>query len=294
MSFVQSADELAGKAAFVTGAGSGIGRAIAQRLADRGVRVVVADIDERSVREVAAELTGRGVEAVPVALDVADLAAWRAAAAVAAEAFGRVDILCNNAGVGPARATLDQLSDADLDLVLNVNVRGVLNGIRTFVPAMKVDGFPAQIVNTASILSHFALAGAGDYVLSKYAALAVSETLRAELAGTAVSVAVLCPGLVDTGLHKNTSALRGAAPTQEPTVTLDKPTPGMAPEHVGDVVVDAIVTGRFYVFPHPEYAEILSLRTGEIQSAITASQTVGDRDDTGYLGRSVLDLQTSL
>lgn len=283
-----------GKLAVVTGAASGIGLAIAKSLARAGARVILADIDRTRLDDACASVSAIGVEAMPLLLDVTSTDSWQNAFRQAT-AIGRVDILCNNAGVGPARKTIAALEDEDWTFIFGVNALGIAKGIKTFLPAMQDGGHEAHIVNTASILSHFALAGAADYVMSKYAALAISETLRMELIGSRVGVSVLCPGLVDTGLQVNTKALRGGMPEVESAtspVLLQKPQAGIDPAFVGDAVVDAIRQNKFYIFTHPEYERIFDIRASEIKSAMNESRSHGASEDMSYLGKGVLALSS--
>jgi 2-hydroxycyclohexanecarboxyl-CoA dehydrogenase len=282
--------DLEGKCAFITGGASGIGLAIASAFGRAGVKLVIADIDQDGLDGAALRLRTEGIAVQTLRLNVTDAAAWQAAARRTEAAFGPVDILCNNAGVGSARANIELIADEDWNWVLGVNLSGVRNGIKTFLPGMKTRSRPAHIVNTASILGHFAALGVADYVTSKFAVLGLSEALRMELQGTPIGVSVLCPGLVATPLSQNArKALPSARTAGHTAVSAEQP-PGIAPDHVGQCVVDAVRNGGFYIFTHPEYDEILHQRLAEISKAIATTPGTMPKDDLGYLGKGMLGL----
>jgi NAD(P)-dependent dehydrogenase (short-subunit alcohol dehydrogenase family) len=281
--------DLNGKTVFVTGAASGIGKAMARSFLAAGCRVALADIDEQRLAQVTTEFGREGSVATAVRLDVASVASWSAARRTVENALGQVDILCNNAGVGSARKPLAEMSLAEWTHVFDINVHGVFNGVSTFLSGMLARGAEAHIVNTASILGHFARPGVGEYVASKYAILGLSETLRMELAGTQVGVSVLCPGLVATRLGRPSGPDEEPLAAAGPDPTADPPggarPPGVDAGCVGDAVVTAVRERRFYIFTHPEYAPLLGRRSGEIKQALASATAVGPAEDTDYLGQ---------
>lgn len=281
-------DSLVGKIALVTGGGGGIGLAMGRSLAAAGARVILADLDEEAARKGAATIAEEGGEAEALALDVRSETSWQHVRQHAERVFGAVDILCNNAGVGTARKSLDTLTAEDCNFVFDVNVRGVLNGLRCLLPSMRRKNSPSHIVNTGSILSHFALAEAGDYVASKYAVLGISETLKLELRGTDIGVSVLCPGLVDTAITENTAALGGR--TFRAAQISAKPR-GLSAVLVGAAVVRALTENRFYIFTHPEYARFVDRRNQQISAALAESTQLGPADDTSFLASDYTGLQ---
>jgi NAD(P)-dependent dehydrogenase (short-subunit alcohol dehydrogenase family) len=178
--------------AVVTGAASGIGRAVATRVAATGARLVVADVQVDALAEVADELN-----AIAVPTDVADDRAMRALAAAAPDA----DLVCLNAGiVGTTFGAPWEVGPAEWNAVLAVNLGGVVNGLRAFVPRLLAAGRPAHILITASLAGLAAFPGGGAYGASKHAVVAVAEQAALALAGTPVGVTVLCPALVRTAM----------------------------------------------------------------------------------------------
>lgn len=188
--------------AVVTGAGSGIGRAIALRLSKEGAVVHCVDRNLANVSAVAEEC-GTGVAHQ---VDVTDVAAVQALAD-SIFAAGPVDVLINNAGIAHSGTILDSEVD-DWSRVLDVNVMGVVHGIHAFLPRMLAQGTPSHIVNTASGAGLFASPGMGPYCASKHAVVGLSQVLAAELHDTPIAVTILCPGIVNTPIIQ-TAAFRG-------------------------------------------------------------------------------------
>jgi NAD(P)-dependent dehydrogenase (short-subunit alcohol dehydrogenase family) len=252
-----------GKTAVVTGAASGIGRALAERFADAKMHVVLADVEEAPLREAEEALLERGAEAIAVRTDVRTLESIEELQRRAVEAFGKVHVLCNNAGVGTG-GLLWQQSDADWQWVLGVNLWGVINGVRAFLPAMIAHGEEAHIVNTASVAGLVAGPFQGAYNVSKFGVVALSETLYYELqvVQAKVGVSVLCPGFVSTRIadaSRNRPEEFGA-----PGVAPDPDNPigqmvrkmiadGMPPSDVAQQVFEAISAGRLYVLTHHDF-----------------------------------------
>lgn len=265
--------EFRGKCAVVTGAASGIGRAMADAFAGEGMRVVLADIEPAALEQAAAGLRASGATVLAVPTDVSQAEQVQALADRATAAFGRVDVVCNNAGVALSGVTWEYTL-ADWQWLLGVNLWGVVHGVRTFVPLMLKQGGEGHIVNTGSIAGLTSNPFMSIYNVSKHAVVTLSETLQKELTllGTQVRVSVLCPGFVNTRIleseRNRPAALRNAAATERhPTfqeMAHSALAAGLPPAEVAARVLDAVETGRFYVLTHPEFAPRVRERMEDI------------------------------
>ena len=262
---------LAGRTGVVTGAASGIGRALVLRMVAEDMRVVAADVDEEGIEALAAESS----DVAAVHCDVTDPSSCERLAEAAWERFGGVHVLCNNAGViGRFAPVWDQDPD-DWRWLFSVNVLGVANMLRAFVPRLLSQGEPAHVVNTASEAAFTARAFVGVYHASKHAVLAISETLAQELEeqGALIRVSVLCPGGVNTRvLDAARNRPDDLAPERETVgaaaalrTRYGRQLPGaMAPEDVAATVIDGIRDECFYLFSHPEVAKLASGRADAV------------------------------
>jgi NAD(P)-dependent dehydrogenase (short-subunit alcohol dehydrogenase family) len=270
----QSTDVVAaGRVAVVTGAASGIGFGLSERFASEGMRVVMADIEEPALAEAAEVLIGRGGEVLPVPTDVSRPEQVDALRDRALETFGAVHVLCNNAGVAGLGRPLWDLTPGEWAWVLGVNLWGVINGIRSFLPALREQD-AAHVVNTASVAG--LVAGIlGSYSVTKHGVVALSEALYFQLLqhGAGVGVSVLCPGWVKTRIvdsDRNRPAELGPPAELEPTqaavreVGRQRVESGIEPAEVAAHVVDAIRSGRFYVLTHPEMNDAIRRRAEEV------------------------------
>lgn len=256
-------DELTGRIAVVTGAASGIGRAMAERFAAEGMRVVMADVEVDALEAAAEGVAATGTDVLALPTDVADAGSVRALAAATTERFGVPHVLCNNAGVSGTFGPIWETTEADWEWVAGVNLMGVVHGILAFVPAMVAGGEPGHVVNTSSVLGLGT--GAGSiYSVTKHAVTRLTEGLWTDLraAGSAVSASVLCPGLVATHIvtaDRNRPADLTEATEASPDDLARRDalqhyflSAGMPPGEVAGMVVDAILTDRFYVLTHPD------------------------------------------
>jgi len=263
-----------GRVAVVTGAASGIGLGLCERFAAEGMSVVMADVEEPALSEAAAKLGAEGAHVLAVRTDVSSAEQVEALRDDAVRAFGAVHVLCNNAGVGGPHGPLWRTSPGDWEWVLRVNLGGVINGVRVFVPLLAGQD-AAHIVNTASVFGVFAGA-LGPYGISKHAIVALSETLYFQLRSEAptVGVSVLCPGAVRTRFGssaRNRPAWAGSAPapTAAERASADQfdrllEAAGADPSDVAAAVVDGIRSGRFYILTSTNRNEAIRRRGEEI------------------------------
>ena len=264
--------ELAGKTAVITGAGSGIGRGTALALAEAGMNVVVSDINEASAATVADEVRALGVRSLPMQIDVADRPALDRLADAAWSEFGAVHLLHNNAGV-VVFLPLKAHSDADWQFTVSVNLMGVVNGVQAFLPRLLEQGVDTHIVNTASIAGMTPETGTGAYSATKFAVVALSETLHSELADTPIRVSVVCPGIVMTNLVQTTLQRRpeGGADYEIPSFLAAAERPEllelMSPEDAGRIVRRGIEDDELYIFTHPQFATVARQRFDRILAA---------------------------
>jgi NAD(P)-dependent dehydrogenase (short-subunit alcohol dehydrogenase family) len=262
-------ERLEGMVAVVTGGASGIGRAMGERFARAGMRVVLADVEQPALDATVADLRTHGLDVLGVVTDVSDFAAVEALRDAALDAHGAVHLLCNNAGVGAgAEGRMWDHTLNDWRWALGVNVWGVIHGIKAFVPAMLAGGDEGHVVNTSSGNGGLApLAGTPIYALTKSAVVTLSESLYAQLhaAGARIGASVLFPGphMLRTGLFSSwrnrPDALANPTPRRTPPTTLASFEKRMADagvqvewtpvEEVAGRVVDAVTAGTFWILP---------------------------------------------
>lgn len=261
--------ELGGRVVVVTGGGSGIGRALCLAFAAEGCAgVVVADIDEEAAQAVATDVEAAGAAAMAVACDVGDPMQVDGLLHLAIERFGTVHVVCNNAGILRSGAAWETTLE-EWDATFAVNVWGVVNGVRTFVPHLIAQG-EGHVVNTASLAGLTTNPGLAAYNVSKHAVVALTETLQRDLvlSGHAgVGVSVVCPGFVSTPIVDDPVTRSGTSDLGRmigDVLAASIPT-GMAPEAVAAKVVAAVKEGRFYVLTHPEQTiPMVEQRFGDI------------------------------
>lgn len=275
---------LGGRTAVVTGAGSGIGRAIAAKLGRAGAQVHVADVDGQRADTVVSEITAAGGHAWAHVIDVTDPDAVEALADGLFQPGGGVDLLFNNAGVGHAGEVADTPLE-DWRRIVEVNVMGVIHGVHSFVPRLLAQGRPAHIVNTASMAGLVAPTGIGSYAVAKYGVVALTEVLAAELfeEGSKVGASVLCPGTVHTNI-KNSSRNRPAelpdAGLKDIDIELDDNPRHrwIDPVQAGAVVVGAIKRGDLYALTHPDWYPMVAARHASIAAAFAAQAEAAGLD----------------
>ncbi|MYA82236.1 MAG: SDR family NAD(P)-dependent oxidoreductase [Acidimicrobiales bacterium] len=264
-------ETMTGRVAVVTGAASGIGKALALGFAGEGANVVLADIEEEPLRAAEAEVADRGVEALGVITDVTDADSVGALAQATIDRFGAVHMVCNNAGVGGGGLIRNQQL-VDWKWVVDVCLWGVIHGVHHFLPHL-IEAEESHIMSTASVAGLMSVPGLGPYNAAKYGVVAIMETLHLEMQrdrNADVGVSVLCPGVVRTNIataqRNRPEELRrqrrprpeGEAPTETAdarrrnaniAAALER---GMDPAQVAAKVIEAMYERRFWVLSHPE------------------------------------------
>jgi NAD(P)-dependent dehydrogenase (short-subunit alcohol dehydrogenase family) len=263
----------AGKVAVVTGAASGIGLALARRFAREGMKLVLADIDDVALTPVIEAFDRKGVAVASRRVDVSNPSAVDGLAELAYDRFGSVDVLCNNAGIvasGRSRAIWEYPLE-DWRWSLDVNLMGVVHGLRSFVPRMIAQGTRAHIVNTASIAGLISGARSPVYSITKHAVVRASEALYASLieTGHPIGVTVLCPGLVRTRIYSSERNRPGAlvpegGVAEERPELLTAADAGIEPDAVAEMVWEAITENRFYVLTTDAFDRVIQDRTTSI------------------------------
>lgn len=270
-----------GKVAVVTGAASGIGLALAKRLAAEGMKLVLVDIEQAALERAAAQMP-EGTEVLTSVTDVSNADQMDALAQKTFERFGTLHVLCNNAGVGGGGGATWELSTRDWQWVLGVNLWGVIHGIRVFAKRL-VEQNEGYILNTASLAGLTSNPGLGPYNVSKHSVVTLSETLLGELkmAKSAVGVSVLCPAFVVTKIHESErnrpvdlkNPAKSLTPEQLARVKQGQElianlvASGQSPETIADKVLAAMRERRFYILTHPEMMPLIEQRMKNIMSA---------------------------
>jgi NAD(P)-dependent dehydrogenase (short-subunit alcohol dehydrogenase family) len=278
--------DIKGKTAIVTGAASGIGLGIARALAHAGANIVLADLRPEPLEAARREIETIGVRAKAVTTDVSDPESVAAAGRSALEAFGALHIAVNNAGVAMHGTPIEDVAPEEWEWVIGVNVKGVINGIRSFVPMIRSHGQGGHVVNTGSISSLFVREGRnqGAYAMTKYAVLALSEALEQELAGSGIGVSVLCPGGVTTSIFASAATRPDrfggsySRPQQEAMKSASAPA-ALPPDVVGRRVLQAIQDNEFYILTHTGEREIITARFDRIKAAFDRADEIMPRID---------------
>src|SRR5436190_13038454 len=263
--------DLKGRVAVVTGAASGLGRAMALAFADQGMHVALGDVAETS--DVFAAVQAKGVSALSMKLDVSNAAEVEAFAAMVERDLGPAFLVCNNAGVSPLGAAWET-SVGDWQWILGVNLWGVIHGIRSFVPRLMKRNV-GHVVNTASVAGLINPPGSGAYNVTKHAVVALSETLHHDLRerGSGVGVSVLCPAYVPTGIadseRTRPAGLEATVKTPETIARqqmLKKAVASgrLSADDVARAVVQAVKEERFYILTHPRIKGAIGARFEDI------------------------------
>ena len=265
-----------GKVAVITGGASGLGRAMAERFASAGMRIVLADVEPGVLAKAEAEMKAAGAKVIGVRTDVSRAAEVEALAQKTLAAFGGVHLVANNAGVAPLGNAWEN-SVADWEWTLGVNLWGVIHGVRVFTPILLAQGGEAHIVNTASVSGLISPPGSAMYNVSKHAVVTLTETLYHDLALQRASIgcSVLCPAYVPTGIvdsERNRPAqlqnpAREKSAEQQAREALLRKAVTSGKLSAGDVaqkVYEAVRDGRFYILTHPRIKPSIQWRMEDI------------------------------
>ena len=270
------------KVAVVTGAASGIGLGITRALINEGVHVAMLDIEQNALDAAFESLPATNVDVQKYICDVSSRDAVRETAEAGDAHYGRVHILCNNAGV-VAGGPVGELTYADWDWVLGVNLQGVISGLQEYVPLIKSHGEGGHIVNTASILGHMTGPRQAIYAATKYAVVGLSESARADLEPHNIGVSALCPGMIATNIigsdRNRPDELADAGSDfvdgmRDNIDTMFK-TQGLNPDRVGEQVVHGIRNNKPFIFTHAGLKEGIDARFQTIMASFDGSEVEG-------------------
>ena len=268
-------DPFQGRVAVVTGGASGIGLGLARAFADRGARLVLADLDAAALAEAEKSLSDAGAEVLAVPTDVTRREQVFALAERTFERFGTAHVVCNNAGVG-AFGEMHTAPHEEWRFVMDVNFWGVVHGVEAFVPRLVEQG-DGHVVNTASMAGLVGMRVLGIYCASKFAVVGLSESLHREVADRGVGVSVLCPMIVATHINRNAARLRPDALKGQVPEGLASAEPGtfqggvIEVEEVVRRVLRAIERKDLWVLTHPEQEAILKRRHRKIEGMFDPS-----------------------
>jgi NAD(P)-dependent dehydrogenase (short-subunit alcohol dehydrogenase family) len=293
--------DLEGKSAFITGGGSGVALGQAKVLAgEAGMKVVIADIRRDHLDQALTYFSQKNLPVHAIQLDITDRKAYARAADEAERLVGPIDLLCNTAGVsqfGP----IEQATDDDWDWQIDVNLKGMINGIQTFMPRMIKRGAGGHIVNTASMSAFVALPNTGIYCTTKYAVRGLSESLRIELEKYNIGVSILCPGSVITNIHESVlsrpdkygqTGYYGADPQvfKRLQSVLEG---GFDPVDLARIVVAAVRRNDFWILPYPEFIPTIEQYHQQVLAALKQYEDDADYQRRKKLGRGMPGAKSS-
>ncbi len=287
-------ENVEGKVAFITGGASGMGLGMARAFGDAGMKLMLADVDQERLAQAEEEFKNKGVDVGTIICDVTHRDQVFAAADETVKRFGKVHVLCNNAGINVG-GTYEELSQQDWDWVIAVNQLGVQYGISAFLPKIKAHGEEGHIMTTSS-MAGLINAGSGwaPYNASKFAVVVMNEVLYSELKGTGIGVSVLCPGAVATNIveaAKHRPAEYGSS-GDKPVVAGDVEQlleQGLNPDTVGKLVLEGILENQFYLFTDPRMIKAVERRFERIRQGFdwsANSQALVEANAPGSAGGS--------
>ena len=255
--------DVAGKVAFITGGASGMGLGMARAFGAAGMKVMIADIEKGPMDAAVAELKLKGIDAAGVVTDVADRDSVFAAADATIEAFGKVHVLCNNAGIGVSGKS-DKCSVENWQWVMDVNLWGVIYGLQAFVPLIESHGEGGHVMSTSSMAGMVNFRYMGPYNATKFAVVAIMETMMEEHRDDNLGVSVLCPGVVATNIASGTRNRQEQYGGQREARDLDANAEmlgkGLDPDIVGEQVLEAIIDDAPYIFTDPSMRKYINKR----------------------------------
>ena len=270
-------ENMKGKTAFITGGASGLGLAIAKACAAEGMNVVIADLRQPVLDQAVSEFEKNGWPVLGLQLDTSSLAQYEKAVKAAEDRFGNIHLLINNAGITCTAGPLHEVSFRDIEIGLDVNLWGVINGIKLILPHMLEHGEEAHIVSTASMSGLLPTAKCDIYNITKSAVVALTESLAASLIGSNVGMSVFCPGPHDTELGANSEEVQAElageklekpAPTESNTLPAYDNSVTRSPAEAGRRVIRGIKRGDLYILTHSEFKPGLAERWDAIMRAI--------------------------
>jgi NAD(P)-dependent dehydrogenase (short-subunit alcohol dehydrogenase family) len=266
--------EFQGKVAVITGGASGIGRSMAERFAEEGMKIVLADIEIEALHKAEKEMKADGADVLAVQCDISKAHDVKMLAQKAVEAYDTVHILCNNAGVGMTGFTWE-IDLEDWDWVMGVNLYGVVYGLHYFIPIMLENGEDCHVINTSSMAGLTSGLNMSPYFVTKHGVVAISETLHKELEtlGSSINVSVLCPAWVDTKINESDrNRPKGSVEIDEENenalafreMVAQSLKEGLKPAEVSQMVFEAIQNEEFYILPHPHWKDHVETRMTDI------------------------------
>jgi NADP-dependent 3-hydroxy acid dehydrogenase YdfG len=271
--------DVEGKVAFITGGASGVGFGMAQAFASAGMKVMIADIRQDHIDQAMDHFSNTNLDVRSIKVDITDRKAMAEAADEVEAAFGKVHLLCNNAGVNLFNDIVEATYD-DYDWIMGVNLGGVINGVVSFLPKLRKHGEGGHICNTGSMASFISGPGAGIYTAAKFGVRGLSEALRYALGPHNIGVSLVCPGLVKSHIYDSDAirpkdlAQTGGSPSKEFMTRLAQVhDAGMEPLEIGEKILKGIRNNDEFIFPHPEFREELSEIFDEVLSYLPDEPT---------------------
>jgi len=270
------------KTAIISGGAEGIGFGIARAVGLQGMNVVLGDIDETQLAKAEAKLVAEGIKVLAVKMDVTDTDQWRSIGAQAVQHFGKVHMLVNNAGVASAPGPVEATNHKDWNWVIDVNLKGVINGAQAIVPLIKQHDEGGWVINVASMAGMLGIPYAGAYTATKVAVVAMSESWHFELAKHNIHVSALCPAFVKTRIHLSQRNRQEAHLDLDRQVDPNKAAKrnfatelvenGIPAELVGQRVIEALDAKELYIFTHPAEREAVQQRSKAIDDAFARAE----------------------